>query len=263
MEEKCKENELDRVEKLMERQIDEEFKTKSKIIELLNDFGKIIMYKYSPLKYSSQDNDVLFKYAKERLGYIQDCLESYSENYFEHLTCFAFTALFLNTNDFKLENLDERIKYFNTILYCQKNIKNNNQTILLKTLIEEISTKDYSDKMINLFNEIFPKDFFIFIAFVILKFQESLFLEVLIRKIQDQNYIKIDFDYKDLYDLSIEKAINDLYEIFVSNNDDKDKVTYIHLKLVDRKIQTASKFSIDEITEFIFSLNETQEKKNN
>ena len=83
-------------------------------------------------------------------------------------------------------------------------------------------------------------------------------------KIQEKNHIKIDFDYKDLANLPIMKAINDLYKIFVSNIEEEDKVVYIHLKLVNGKIQKASEFSIDEISEIIFSLNETQqEKKNN
>ena len=82
---------------LMYQKVEEEFKTKSKIIELLNDFGKIVINKYSLLKYTIQDNDVLFQYAKERLGYIQDYLENDSENSFDHLTCFDFTALFLNS----------------------------------------------------------------------------------------------------------------------------------------------------------------------
>lgn len=263
MEQKYEENELEEVGKLMDQKVEEEFKTKSKIIELLNDFGKIVIIKYSLLKYTVQDNAVLFKYAKERLGYIQDYLENDSENSFDHLTCFAFTALFLDSEDFKLEDLEERIKYFKAILDCRKKKNSNTQATLMESLINELCKKDYSDKLFNLFNKIFPKDFFIFIAFLILKFQESLFLEVLVRKIQEKNYIKIDFDYKDLANLSIVKAINDLYEIFVSNIEEEDKVAYIHLKLVNGKIQKASEFSIDEISEIIFSLNETQQEKKN
>ena len=36
---------------LMYQKVEEEFKSKSKIIELLNDFGKIVINKYSLLKY--------------------------------------------------------------------------------------------------------------------------------------------------------------------------------------------------------------------
>ena len=79
----------------------QEFETESKVIELLNKFGQAIIPKYIPLKYSIKDNMVMFKYAKDRLIYLRFHCEIYNmENSFNHLSCFAFQALFLNSDNF-------------------------------------------------------------------------------------------------------------------------------------------------------------------
>jgi hypothetical protein len=67
------------------------------------------------LEFSLGDVFVLFKLAEKRLGYIQDYFEDNSENSIKYLSCFAFRALFFGTDGFKMEGVDEKIRYFKTI----------------------------------------------------------------------------------------------------------------------------------------------------
>ena len=260
-EQECGEKDLKEVGKFLDEQIETEYKRRATIIESLNKFGNLVIPQYKPLKYSIQDDFVLFKYARERLKYFQDYLENDSENSFDHLCCFCFTALFLGDEDFKYENLEERIKYFDVILNCKENKDDPNQPIFLKALIDDVNTKNYSFYIISLLNEKFKKDFFIFMLLLIMKYQEDLFPEVLIRKIQYKNDIKIDFDYSDLSGLSKETIVKDLYDIFVNDNNDKKDVTLIHLVLDKEAIKEGPKFSLDEVYEYIYSLDDRQKEK--
>ena len=219
--------ELEKVEKELREKWQQEFTDKSKIIDLLNKFVNTVNKNCQPLEYLKEDDFVLFKLAKERLRYIQDFFEDNSENSTEHLSCFAFRALFFGMYDFKLENLDERIKHFQVIIDCFSNINNENQTNLLKSLIDKIDEK-YKLNLLWLFKELFSENFFIYIALLILSNESNLFLEVLFRQIENSFDVKYDFSYEDLSNLSIEQAINDLFEIMIKSDGKND---LIHLKL--------------------------------
>lgn len=246
--------ELEKVEKELREKWQEEFQDKSKIISLLNTFGNTVNKNCKPLEYSKEDDFVLFKLAKERLRYIQDFSEDNSENSIEHLSCFAFRALFFGTDDFKLENVDEHIKQFQVIIDCLSKIENKDQTNLLNSLIDKIDEK-YKGNVLSLFKELFPKNFFIFIGLLILTNESNLFLEVLFRQIQNSFDVKYDFEYEDISKLPLEQAINDLCEIMI--NSEKN---LIHLKLDKGHFQSYS-FNNDEILEVLDSLNDEQKEK--
>ena len=246
--------ELEKVEKELREKWQEEFQDKSKIISLLNTFGNTVNKNCKPLEYSKEDDFVLFKLAKERLRYIQDFSEDNSENSIEHLSCFAFRALFFGTDDFKLENVDEHIKQFQVIIDCLSKIENKDQTNLLNSLIDKIDEK-YKGNVLSLFKELFPKNFFIFIGLLILTNESNLFLEVLFRQIQNSFDVKYDFEYEDISKLPLEQAINDLCEIMI--NSEKN---LIHLKLDEGHFQSYS-FNNDEILEVLDSLNDEQKEK--
>ena len=209
-----------------------------------------------PLEYSKEDDFVLFKLAKERLRYIQDYFEDNSENSIEHLSCFAFRALFFGTDDFKLENVDEHIKQFQVIIDCLSKIENKDQTNLFNSLIDKIDEK-YKGNVLRLFQELFPKNFFIFIGLLILTNESNLFLEVLFRQIQNSFDVKYDFEYEDISKLPLEQAINDLCEIMINS---EGKKNLIHLKLDEGHFQSYS-FNNDEILEVLDSLNDEQKEK--
>ena len=246
--------ELEKVEKELREKWQEEFQDKSKIISLLNTFGNTVNKNCQPLEYLKEDDFVLFKLAKERLRYIQDYFEDNSENSIEHLSCFAFRALFFGTDDFKLENVDEHIKQFQVIIDCLSKIENKDQTNLLNSLIDKIDEK-YKGNVLSLFKELFPKNFFIFIGLLILTNESNLFLEVLFRQIQNSFDVKYDFEYEDISKLPLEQAINDLCEIMI--NSEKN---LIHLKLDKGHFQSYS-FNNDEILEVLDSLNDEQKEK--
>ena len=246
--------ELEKVEKELREKWQEEFQDKSKIISLLNTFGNTVNKNCKPLEYSKEDDFVLFKLAKERLRYIQDFSEDNSENSIEHLSCFAFRALFFGTDDFKLENVDEHIKLFQVIIDCLSKIENKDQTNLLNSLIDKIDEK-YKGNVLRLFKELFPKNFFIFIGLLILTNESNLFLEVLFRQIQNSFDVKYDFEYEDISKLPLEQAINDLCEIMI--NSEKN---LIHLKLDEGHFKSYS-FNNDEILEVLDSLNDEQKEK--
>ena len=246
--------ELEKVEKELREKWQEEFQDKSKIISLLNTFGNTVNKNCKPLEYLKEDDFVLFKLAKERLRYIQDFSEDNSENSIEHLSSFAFRALFFGTDDFKLENVDEHIKLFQVIIDCLSKIENKDQTNLFNSLIDKIDEK-YKGNVLRLFKELFPKNFFIFIGLLILTNESNLFLEVLFRQIQNSFDVKYDFEYEDISKLPLEQAINDLCEIMI--NSEKN---LIHLKLDEGHFQSYS-FNNDEILEVLDSLNDEQKEK--
>ena len=246
--------ELEKVEKELREKWQEEFQDKSKIISLLNTFGNTVNKNCKPLEYLKEDDFVLFKLAKERLRYIQDFSEDNSENSIEHLSCFAFRALFFGTDDFKLENVDEHIKQFQVIIDCLSKIENKDQTNLFNSLIDKIDEK-YKGNVLRLFKELFPKNFFIFIGLLILTNESNLFLEVLFRQIQNSFDVKYDFEYEDISKLPLEQAINDLCEIMI--NSEKN---LIHLKLDKGHFQSYS-FNNDEILEVLDSLKDEQKEK--
>ena len=233
-----------RAEEILKQQLEQEYKTESKIISLLNQFGEVIVKKYEPLKFSINDIHVLFKFAKERLRYLmQYCLLNNMENSLKHLTCLAFKALFLNLDDFKLDDLEKKIQIFRVILDCIKGIPNKNQT----TFLNELMNNSLNEKLILLFNQLFKRDFSYFVALAILKYQPNLFNEFMIRKILTYSDIKIDFEYSELQKFTVDNLIDDLFHIFRNDNRD-NKTSLIHLKIENDHLK-AKDFSNEEIIE--------------
>lgn len=106
---------------------------------------------------------------------MKDYLEYYSPNSLAHFSCFAYEALFLDTDDFKLNDLNERIKIFNSILKALENQTDKEQSILLKQLMEKVNL----DIVIIFFAKLFGiKDFSVFIALVIIYMENIFFLNL-------------------------------------------------------------------------------------
>jgi len=91
--------------------------------------------------------------------------------------------------------------------------------------------------LILLLNQLFKGEFFIFLTFVILKYQPNLFNEFIIRKFLTYSDIKIDFEYSELENFTVENLIDDLFNIF--GNDSRDnKTSLIHLKIENEHLKT-------------------------
>ena len=231
---------------ILRQQLEEEYETESKVIALLNQFGGVIIKKYEPLKFSIDDIHVLFKYANERLRYLSHyCELNNMENSLKHLACMVFKALFLDLDDFKLDDLEKKIKIFRVIIDCIKGIPNENQAYYLNELMNYSLNKN----LILLLNQLFKGEFFIFLTFVILKYQPNLFNEFIIRKFLTYSNIKIDFEYSELENFTVENLIDDLFNIF--GNDSRDnKTSLIHLKIENEHLKTED-FSNEEIIEVL------------
>lgn len=241
-----------RAKQILRQQLEEEFKKKSMVIELLNKFGEVIVKNYVLLQYSIDDIHVFFNYVDERLRYLrQYCEMNNLENSLKHLACLAFKALFLNLDDFKLEDLEKKIQIFKVIIDYFNGIFNKNESDFLNELMED----SCNENLIFLFNQLFKKDFSFFIALVILKYHSNLFNEFMIRKILTYSDIKIDFEYSELKIITVENLINDLFDIF-GHDDKENKTTFIHLTIEDMHLKTKD-FSNEEIIEALENFDES------
>ena len=87
---------FEEIKKNYEQSFKEEFEAKSKIVNLLNDLRNVIDPNLIPLKYSYDENIILFKISMDYLLYLERyCVINNLENSLKHLSCFAFHALFL------------------------------------------------------------------------------------------------------------------------------------------------------------------------
>ena len=235
----------------------QQFKMRSQVLDLLNEFGKLINAKINPIEFSEEDREVLFEYAKIRIQYLKGyCRNHDMENSLKYLAFFAFEALFLLSDDFNLDDdLDKKIDMFKVIMDNIRGVQNNNLAIYLKELMD---FKKY-DKLLELFGGILENNFYMFMALLLLKYQPKLFNEFMIRKISTYSDITIDFEYDEIQKLSPEKLIDDLCDIFSKDTKDK-KTKYVHLKLEKGKLK-CSKFTNEEILEILDDLDEETEKE--
>ena len=235
----------------------QQFKMRSQVLDLLNEFGKLINAKIKPIEFSEEDREVLFEYAKIRIQYLKGyCRNHDMENSLKYLAFFAFEALFLLSDDFNLDDdLDKKIDMFKVIMDNIRGVQNINLAIYLKELMD---FKKY-DKLLELFGGILENNFYMFMAFLLLKYQPNLFNEFMIRKISTYSEITIDFEYNEIQKLSAERLIDDLCDIFSKDTKDK-KTKYVHLKLEKGKLK-CSKFTNEEILEILDDLDEETEKE--
>ena len=235
----------------------QQFKMRSQVLDLLNEFGKLINAKIKPIEFSEEDREVLFEYAKIRIQYLKGyCRNHDMENSLKYLAFFAFEALFLLSDDFNLDDdLDKKIDMFKVIMDNIRGVQNINLAIYLKELMD---FKKY-DKLLELFGGILENNFYMFMAFLLLKYQKNLFNEFMIRKISTYSEITIDFEYNEIQKLSAERLIDDLCDIFSKDTKDK-KTKYVHLKLEKGKLK-CSKFTNEEILEILDDLDEETEKE--
>ena len=230
----------------------EEFQIKSKIIDLINRIGAVSIKEYDPLKVTFQDDFVLFPYAIERIKYIIDYLENKNIDIINYASCTAFFCLFLGANDFKLNNIDRKIKYFEEIVNFLETRKES----------EIFNDLQQPDDLLILYENLFQEGFYANIALVIFNLEMDSIIEFTVKLIQKFYNVDIDFEFNQLRSLSALDALSDLYRIFVDEKGEGQNENYTHLKIENGHLAFSS-FTNDEILKDINSINFeiTEEKK--
>ena len=230
----------------------EEFQIKSKIIDLINRIGAASIKEYDPLKVTFQDDFVLFPYAIERIKYIIDYLENKNIDIINYASCTAFFCLFLGANDFKLNNIDRKIKYFEEIVNFLETRKES----------EIFNDLQQPDDLLILYENLFQEGFYANIALVIFNLEMDSIIEFTVKLIQKFYNVDIDFEFNQLRSLSALDALSDLYRIFVDEKGEGQNENYTHLKIENGHLAFSS-FTNDEILKDINSINFeiTEEKK--
>ena len=230
----------------------EEFQIKSKIIDLINRIGAVSIKEYDPLKVTFQDDFVLFPYAIERIKYIIDYLENKNIDIINYASCTAFFCLFLGANDFKLNNIDRKIKYFEEIVNFLETRKES----------EIFNDLQQPDDLLILYENLFQEGFYANIALVIFNLEMDSIIEFTVKLIQKFYNVDIDFEFNQLRSLSALDAFSDLYRIFVDEKGEGQNENYTHLKIENGHLAFSS-FTNDEILKDINSINFeiTEEKK--
>ena len=230
----------------------EEFQIKSKIIDLINRIGAVSIKEYDPLKVTFQDDFVLFPYAIERIKYIIDYLENKNIDIINYASCTAFFCLFLGANDFKLNDIDRKIKYFEEIVNFLETRKES----------EIFNDLQQPDDLLILYENLFPEGFYANIALVIFNLEMDSIIEFTVKLIQKFYNVDIDFEFNQLRSLSALNALSDLYRIFVDEKGEGQNENYTHLKIENGHLAFSS-FTNDEILKDINSINFeiTEEKK--
>jgi len=229
----------------------EEFQIKSKIIDLINRIGAVSIKEYDPLKVTFQDDFVLFPYAIERIKYIIDYLENKNIDIINYASCTAFFCLFLGANDFKLNNIDRKIKYFEEIVNFLETRKES----------EIFNDLQQPDDLLILYENLFQEGFYANIALVIFNLEMDSIIEFTVKLIQKFYNVDIDFEFNQLRSLSALDALSDLYRIFVDEKGEGQNENYTHLKIENGHLAFSS-FTNDEILKDINSINfEKTEKK--
>ena len=230
----------------------EEFQIKSKIIDLINRIGAVSIKEYDPLKVTFQDDFVLFPYAIERIKYIIDYLENKNIDIINYASCTAFFCLFLGANDFKLNNIDRKIKYFEEIVNFLETRKES----------EIFNDLQQPDDLLILYENLFQEGFYANIALVIFNLEMDSIIEFTVKLIQKYYNVDIDFEFNQLRSLSALDAFIDLYRIFVDEKGEGQNENYTHLKIENGHLAFSS-FTNDEILKDINSINFeiTEEKK--
>lgn len=238
------------------KQIKEEYNIKYSIFEILNTLGEFSITNYTPLKIDEDDYHILIDLAKERLRYIKDTIQyDYEPNVFGIFAIFAFKSLFIGANDLKIEEINQKITYFNIIL---KYADTEEIEPELEKFIKSLE-KNINDKEKKLFKEMFTNDIIYFI-YLLLKNNQPELLDInefLVRVVESVCLTDKDFEYDVLTDIPNENIIDDLYKIFfvekITNN--------FHLHIDNRHIKV-NKFTNDELVDYINSSNTTEKIKN-
>lgn len=238
------------------KQIKEEYEIKYSIFKILNTLGEFSIKNYTPLKIDEDDYHVLIDLTKERLRYIKETIEyNYKSNVLGIFATFAFKSLFIGTNDLKIEEINQKITYFNFILEYADTEKIDPK---LQEIIKCLE-KNINDKEKKLFKKIFTNDIIYFI-YLLLKRNQTNLLDInkfLVRVVESGCHTDKDFEYDVLTDIPNENIIDDLYKIFfvqkITNN--------FHLHIDNRHIKV-NKFTNDELADYINSPNTTEKIKN-
>ena len=224
--------------------LEENRKKQLLIINSLNAIGYAIMGKlYSNIKIIEEDYFITFDLVKLKFNYLKQLLEEDSEPYsLEWFSLLAFEILFFDTNNFNVDNLEEKVKCFKIIIneinkkYDKQNKENSNDNDIHKKIILE---KYQNNKTIkNLYQNVFldqlKQDNIGFLCVIILSNNPKpiQFFNFFVKALESKLNIKIDLDEKDIEKLTINKIVGDLINIFTKGK----KVDKIHLIFKDNKI---------------------------
>ena len=235
---------------------DEELGQITRIITLLNEFGKIKVEDYIPLEINEDSLDSSIILAKKRVEFIRKKIEFNNGNNDQGIfLSYAFRALFIGTYDFKTDNLDQRIKYFEAIL---KTFDTEEVDPIAMKLQEELK-KNLRDKELYLFKEYFL-DFILSLSYFILRANEPIQSEInefIIKAVEGIFVTNIHFKYDDLKDIPHELLMDDLYQILAIDNLDND----FHLYIDNGRLK-AVPYTINELVNYINSPDLTEIKAN-
>ena len=228
--------------------IKKEYDLKAKIMDMLNEFGSIVVKDYPYYKITENDFNILFELTNNGLRYIKEDLESRDPESFGNLVVFAFKSLFIGENDLKIDNLSQKKEYFDIILHYGKTGK------LRKNLNNFIEALEKNVKITEKEKLLFQEIFIDRVVYLIYLWMLDNGLNLLdineywIKMVKSCFEVKLHFQYKALANVPRDEIIASLYQLFLIDKIDN----YFHIYLKNNRIEIV-KYSNDEISDYILS----------
>lgn len=230
-----------------------EFLLKSEVLYLLNDFGELAIENYTRLDVSKSDFNIMFELIQERYRYIKENIDFNTPNTLASLAVFSFKSLFIGENDIIIDNIERKKEYFQLILIYSIN---NSLDLIKKSLITfikelELDVKKnqfYNDKIKYLFGNVFKNSVIYFIFLLIIKNKPNPpeLKEFIVKLMESVYYVKLNFNYSDLKNISYDQIVNDLYTGFINNK----IVNYVNVFIKDKHLEVIN-FTNDQILKYI------------
>ena len=234
-------------DKLMINNYDIEFIPKKKIIDALNAFGYIVMKgQFKPLLFSdSYDKFIAFKLAQIKFNQIKDYLEIQKGSSFEFISSLTFPILFFDKDDFKLNDLETKLKIFQVIINNFQGIEDENEVIYTNKFIEnKVLNKIYYITLEK--HDLDICAYCCIIASINLDIVE--FLNVFLNSIKIKLVVKWDFQLEELKDEPFQTILEDIANVFLEEDN------YVHLVFQEGHIINIQ-YDIDEVNDDIQKTN--------
>ena len=195
----------------IEKEFENEYQNVVKIVDQLNEFGSLLLGDlYSPLLVNRDDKFIYFKLIILKYNYLKDSLEEDRNYSLDYLSTFAFKALFIGDEMLKLDDLDNKLKYFDIILTTLKGKTHPDENSILQLL-----KKKQFVEIFDLISHKFDLGFIGFVALVILNSKTStdIFLNFFYSILSYFYDFKTDFSFNDIKSISLEQILNDITKI--------------------------------------------------
>ena len=195
----------------IEKEFENEYQNVVKIVDQLNEFGSLLLGDlYSPLLVNRDDKFIYFKLIILKYNYLKDSLEEDRNYSLDYLSTFAFKALFIGDEMLKLDDLDNKLKYFDIILTTLKGKTHPDENSILQLL-----KKKQFVEIFHLISHKFDLGFIGFVALVILnsKTSNDIFLNFFYSILSYFYDFKTDFSFNDIKSISLEQILNDITKI--------------------------------------------------